>query len=381
MMRPRAVGLRTLLRVFMSVAIVTGSGGLIGSEVVRYLARQGLDVVGIDNNMRAYFFGNGASTRPSWVALENTVDGYIHVDADIRDTAAIERLFASRGRDIALVVHAAGQPSHDWAATEPAVDFSINAGGTLNLLEATRRHSPDAVFVLLSTNKVYGDTPNRLPLEERATRWELAETHPFSAHGIDESVSLDRSMHSLFGVSKCSADLMVQEYGRYFGMRTACLRCGCVTGPGHAGAVQHGFLAYLVKCAVHDRSYEVIGHGGKQVRDNIHSFDLADAIWQFFRRPLVAAVYNMGGGRFANCSIIEAIALIEAVIGRPMRRSYRSASRPGDHIWWVSDTRRFQSDFPDWGLTRTLDATIREIHQELSIQRRLEAHGVLQAAS
>jgi CDP-paratose 2-epimerase len=357
----------------MSVAIVTGSGGLIGSEAARRLAGEGLDVVGIDNDMRARFFGGRASTRPGWSSLENTFHAYTHCEIDVRDRDAIDRLFARHGRAVALVVHAAAQPSHDWAATDPVLDFSINAGATLNLLEATRQHSPEAVFVLLSTNKVYGDTPNRLPLQELQTRWELAATHPFFACGIDESLSVDQSMHSLFGVSKCCADLMVQEYGRYFGIRTACFRCGCVTGPAHAGTPQHGFLAYLVQCALHDFDYQVIGYGGKQVRDNIHAFDLASVIWHFFKSPRVAAVYNMGGGRLANCSVIEAIALVEGITGRPMRRSYQAASRKGDHIWWISDTRRFQQDYPDWRLTRTLEAIIREIHDELSVRGRARA--------
>jgi CDP-paratose 2-epimerase len=350
----------------MSVAIVTGSGGLIGSESVRFLADKGLDVVGIDNDMRASFFGAGASTRPVWTELERNIKSYAHLQADIRDTDAIDQLFARHGSDIVLLVHTAAQPSHDWAARAPGIDFSINAGGTLNLLEATRRHCPAAVFVFCSTNKVYGDTPNRLSLEERETRWELPDTHSFGRHGVDETMSIDRSMHSLFGVSKCSADLMVQEYGRYFGMHTACFRCGCVTGPGHAGAELHGFLSYLVKCAVYDQEYGVIGHKGKQVRDNIHAFDLANAIWHFFQDPRVAEVYNIGGGRFANCSVNEAIALSESLTGRPMRRSYRPESRAGDHIWWISDVRKFESHYPGWCLTRTIDDSIHEIHGEFS---------------
>jgi CDP-paratose 2-epimerase len=350
----------------MSVAIVTGSGGLVGSEAVRYLTAKGLEVVGIDNDMRARFFGTGASTRPAWTGLQRTLKSYTHVEADIRDGDAIERLFARHGRAIALIVHAAAQPSHDWAARDPVTDFSINAGATLGLLEATRLHCPEAVFVFCSTNKVYGDTPNRLPLVERDTRWALPDTHPYGAHGIDESMSLDRSMHSLFGVSKSAADLMVQEYGRYFDLRTACFRCGCITGAGHAGAELHGFLAYLVKCAVEDRPYTVIGYKGKQVRDNIHALDLVDAFWQFFRAPRRAETYNMGGGYFASCSVTEAIALAETLTGRPMKRAYDPANRAGDHIWWISDTRRFQRHYPDWRLTRTIDAMVREIHDALA---------------
>ncbi len=349
----------------MGIAIVTGSGGLVGSEVVRHLAHRGLEIVGIDNDMRARFFGGDASTRPCWTELEREISCYTHFEADISDSGAIDRIFARYGKDIALIVHAAAQPSHDWAASSPIIDFSINAGGTLNLLESARRRCPEAVFVFCSTNKVYGDTPNRLPFEELETRWELPRTHPLFEHGIDESLSIDGSMHSLFGVSKCSADLMVQEYGRYFGMRTACFRCGCVSGPGHAGAALHGFLAYLVKCAVNDRNYEIIGYKGKQVRDNIHAVDLARAIWQFFRNPRAGAVYNIGGGRTANCSVLEAIALVEDVMRRPMKRSYRAMNRSGDHIWWISDNRRFKTDYPEWKLTHTVEAIIREIHDEL----------------
>ena len=346
----------------MSVAIVTGSGGLVGSEAARYLAAKGLDVVGIDNDMRAHFFGAGASTRPAWTGLARALKSYTHLEADIRDAGALEPVFARHGKDIALIVHAAAQPSHDWAARDPATDFSINAGATLSLLDLTRRHCPNAVFVFCSTNKVYGDTPNRLPLVEAETRWELPASHPFGAHGIDETMSLDASMHSLFGVSKTSADLMVQEYGRYFGLRTACFRCGCITGAGHAGAQLHGFLSYLVKCAVADQPYTVIGYKGKQVRDNIHAADLVEAFWQFFERPRSAEIYNMGGGRFANCSVVEAIALAETLTGRPMKRSYDATSRAGDHIWWISDTRRFQMHYPAWRPTRTIAAMIAEMH-------------------
>ncbi len=345
----------------MSVAIVTGAGGLVGSEAVRFLAGKGLDVVGIDNDTRARLFGGAASTRQAWAALEHGIPGYVHLDADIRDQAAIGQAFARHGAAISLVVHAAAQPSHDWAANDPAMDFSINAAGTLNLLEATRRHCPDAAFVFCSTNKVYGDTPNRLPFIEAETRWELPVSHPQFC-GVDESMSIDAAMHSLFGVSKCAADLMVQEYGRYFGMRTACFRCGCITGPGQAGAMLHGFLSYLVKCAVSGEPYTVIGYKGKQVRDNIHSWDLVNAFWHFFEQPGAGEVYNMGGGRAANCSMLEAIAEAERLTGRPMQRSYRDENRAGDHIWWVSDTSRFQQHYPAWRITRGISDTIGEIH-------------------
>jgi CDP-paratose 2-epimerase len=346
----------------MSVAVVTGSAGLVGAEAARYFAAQGLDVVGIDNDLRRRFFGADATTLWSRQELVRTVRGYRHVEIDVRDTAGIDDLFRCYGRDIAAVIHAAAQPSHDWAARDPVTDFAVNAQGTLVLLEVTRRFCPEAAFIFCSTNKVYGDACNRLPLEERDTRWELPDSHVYAAHGIDESMTIDNSLHSLFGVSKTSADLMVQEYGRYFGLNTVCFRGGCLTGPGHAGAQLHGFLSYLMKCAVSGEPYTVLGYKGKQVRDNIHAFDLASAFWQFFRNPKSAAVYNIGGGRFVNCSVLEAIALAEQLTGRPMNWSYQERPRLGDHIWWISDTRRFQRDYPEWRLTYGIEATLREIH-------------------
>jgi CDP-paratose 2-epimerase len=345
----------------VSVAIVTGSAGLVGAEVVRLAAVQGLDVVGVDNDMRRYYFGAEASTRGNRRQLEATVARYRHVDADVRDRDALDAVFAHHGPAIALVVHAAAQPSHDWAAREPVTDFEVNATGTLNLLECTRRHAPDAVFVFASTNKVYGDTPNRLPLVEGRTRFELDPAHPWAAHGIDETMSVDASLHSLFGASKLAGDVLVQEYGRYFGLRTACFRAGCLTGPAHAGAELHGFLAYLVKCAVTDRPYVVYGHKGKQVRDNLHAADLAAAFWQFFQAPRAGDVYNIGGGRHSNCSILEALAAVEEITGRAPRWSLREDARIGDHVWWISDTRRFRAHYPAWRPTRDTHAIIGEI--------------------
>lgn len=350
----------------MSVAIITGAGGLIGAEAARFFNRKGLVVVGIDNDMRAKFFGPEASTRWSWQQLTRHLPLYTHVEADIRDADAIENLFARYGRNVSLVVHTAAQPSHDWAAREPLTDFTVNANGTLILLEALRKYCPDAVFIFCSTNKVYGDTPNRLPLVEGETRWELDAAHPFAAHGIDESMSIDASKHSLFGVSKCAADLMVQEYGRYFGMKTACFRGGCLTGPGHSGAQLHGFLSYLVKCAVTGDRYTVFGYRAKQVRDNIHSFDLVNAFWHFFENPQSGEVYNIGGSRFANCSVLEAIAKVEALTGREMNWTYSDDNRSGDHIWWISDVRRFRSHYPDWKLTYDVNMTISEIHDSFA---------------
>jgi len=346
----------------MSLAIVTGSGGLIGSETCKRLASEGLDVVGVDNDMRAYFFGEEASTRHSVQSLKTAIRGYAHHHVDIRDTVAVSGIFGRYGNAISMVVHTAAQPSHDWAAKEPYTDFGVNAGGTINLLEAARLHCPDAVFIFTSTNKVYGDTPNRLPLIETATRWEIDSAHPYFAHGIDEQMSIDQTKHSIFGASKVAADVMVQEYGRYFGMKTACFRGGCLTGPAHAGAELHGFLAYLMKCTVTGRPYRVFGYKGKQVRDNIHSHDLVEAFWQFFQSPRYAEVYNMGGGRHSNCSMLEAIALCEEISGKKLDYSYIEDNRIGDHIWWVSDVRKFQSHFPGWQYRYGLREILQEIH-------------------
>lgn len=349
----------------MSVAIVTGSAGLIGAEAARFVAEQGLDVVGIDNDMRRRFFGDGASTRWQRSVLERSLKNYSHAETDIRDREAMEALFKRQGAAIKLVIHTAAQPSHDWAAKDPHMDFTVNANGTLTLLECVRQHCPDAVFIFCSTNKVYGDAPNRLPLVEKETRWELPATHPWGAHGIDETMSIDSALHSLFGVSKAAADLMVQEYGRYFGIKTACFRGGCLTGPGHSGAALHGFLAYLVQCAVTGHPYSVLGYKGKQVRDNIHSYDLVTAFWSFFQAPRPGEVYNMGGSRFANCSILEAIKIAEELTGRPMKWSYSEQNRIGDHIWWISDVRKFQNHYPNWRLTRDLRTTMKEIHEAM----------------
>ncbi len=355
----------------MSVAIVTGSCGLVGAETVRLLAAKGFEIVGIDNDMRRSFFGAEASTAWQARELAARIPRYTHMALDIRDADAIGALFTRYGRQIGAVVHCAAQPSHDWAAREPTVDFGVNATGTLTLLEAVRRHAPDAVVVFASTNKVYGDTPNRLPLVEQATRYDLAAEHPWAAHGIPEEMSVDACLHSLFGVSKLSADLLAQEYGRYFGLRTGCFRCGCITGPGHSGAALHGFLAYLMRCAVEGRPYTVVGYQGKQVRDNIHAADLAAAFWCFIQHPVPGAVFNMGGGRHANCSVNEAIGLAEQMTGRAMARSYTAEPRIGDHQWWISDTRKFRARYPQWSLTYDIPGMIADIRAGL--RRRLSA--------
>ena len=285
------------------------------------------------------------------------------LDVDIRDTDAVERVFAEHGPQIELVVHTAAQPSHDWAASDPLTDFGVNANGTLNLLESTRRHCPGATFVFTSTNKVYGDTPNRLPLVELETRLELPADHRYFG-GIDTTMTIDDSMHSLFGVSKVAADLMVQEYGRYFDMPTVCFRAGCLTGPNHAGAMLHGFLSYLMRCTVAGEPYTIFGYDGRQVRDNIHSADLVRAFEAVHRAPRPAAVYNIGGGRYSNCSMIEAIALCEEIAGRSLQWTLSDQSRMGDHRWWISDLREFQTDFPDWEPEFDLRAILREIHDQ-----------------
>lgn len=348
----------------MPTAIVTGSGGLIGSASVRRFAADGYRVLGLDNDARASFFGPEASTAAVSDHLAATVERFEHHPVDIRDRESVSALFERNAADLRLIVHAAAQPSHDWAARDPHADFSINATGTLNLLEAARSHCPEATFAFLSTNKVYGDTPNRLPLEEHETRLELPTDHRWF-EGIDTEMSIDRSTHSLFGASKAAADLLVQEYGRYFGMPTACFRCGCLTGPDHAGAKLHGFLAYLMKCAVNRDPYTVIGYGGKQVRDNLHADDVASAVAAFHSDPRPAAVYNLGGGRENSCSVLEAIEICERVSGARMEWSLEPKPRAGDHRWWISDLAEFRKDYPGWQIENDLETIVTEIGERI----------------
>lgn len=349
----------------MSVALITGSAGLIGSEAVKFFCAKGMTVVGIDNNMRKEFFGPEACTLWNLTALQKSVSKYSHFSCDIREYAPLEKIFKHYGNAISVVIHAAAQPSHDWAALQPHTDFTVNANGTLNLLELTRQHCQEATFMFLSTNKVYGDTPNHLPLQELPTRWEIDSTHPYYGVGIDENMSIDHSKHSLFGVSKAAADLMVQEYGRYFGIKTACFRGGCLTGPAHSGTRLHGFLSYLMKCNLTKTPYTIYGYKGKQVRDNIHSYDLVNALWHFSQNPKEAAVYNMGGGPQNNCSVLEAIQLCQKISGEEMIWEYAEHNRIGDHIWWISDTRQFQKDFPQWDYQYDLARTLAEIYHTL----------------
>ncbi len=341
--------------------LVTGSAGLIGSETVKRFAAEGYAVVGIDNDMRQRFFGPEASTQKSRDELIAHVPGYAHRAIDIRDASAVNETFAQYGRGLAAIVHTAAQPSHDWAARDPQMDFTVNANGTLNLLEAARNFCPETPFVFTSTNKVYGDTPNRLPLRELALRWEIEPGHEYEP-GISENMSIDQTKHSLFGASKVAADVLVQEYGRYFGMPTACFRGGCLTGPAHAGTELHGFLSYLMKCTVLGKPYRVFGYKGKQVRDNIHSFDLVEAFVAFVRQPRVAEVYNIGGSRHSNCSMLEAIELCQEISGRKLSWEYVEDNRIGDHIWWISDVRKFREHYPDWNFRYGLREILEEIH-------------------
>lgn len=347
----------------MDTVLITGSAGLIGSESVRFFATRGFQIIGIDNDMRADFFGPEASTLWSRELLkEHYGRRYHHCDVDIRDQQAIERIFQEHSSDLKLVIHTAAQPSHDWAAKAPHVDFSVNALGTLVLLEATRQYAPDAVFIFTSTNKVYGDLPNSLPLNELDQRWEIEPGHRYE-RGIDESMSIDASKHSLFGASKVAADVLVQEYGRYFGMKTAAFRGGCLTGPLHSGAQLHGFLAYLMKCTASSKPYTVFGYKGKQVRDNIHSHDLVTAFNEFFLAPRCGEIYNMGGSRHSNCSMREAIALCEEISGKKLAWTYCNQPRSGDHIWYISDVRKFQSHHPRWSYTYDTRSILEEIYR------------------
>lgn len=347
----------------MPVAVVTGAGGLVGAESSARLCGLGFDVLGIDNDMRAQFFGPTASTRSQLELLAARHDTFQALELDIRDAGAIDRTFAEYAGAIELVIHTAAQPSHDWAASDPHTDFAVNAVGTLNLLEATRSHCPEASFVFTSTNKVYGDAPNRLPLVELETRWELPESHDWHG-GIDTTMSIDRTLHSLFGVSKAAADLLVQEYGRYFGMRTVCFRAGCLTGPRHAGARLHGFLSYLMRCTVTGQPYAVYGYKAKQVRDNLHSADLVDAFLAFHDSPRSGVVYNIGGGRFSNCSMLEAIELCQRISGKELDWDLAQDARVGDHMWWISDLDEFRNDYPTWEPRYAVEAILQEIHDE-----------------
>lgn len=346
----------------MKTVIITGSAGLIGSESVKYFCEKGFRVVGIDNDLRKYFFGAEASTNWTLNELKSQYNNFTNEAVDIRDFEKLSEIFKKYNSDITLVIHTAAQPSHDWAAKEPFTDFTVNANGTLNLLEAVRQNCPEAVFIFTSTNKVYGDTPNFLPLVELEDRWEIDDKHPYYQKGIDEKMSIDNTKHSLFGASKVAADVLVQEYGKYFGMKTGIFRGGCLTGPNHSGAQLHGFLAYLMKCAVTKTQYTIFGYKGKQVRDNIHSYDLVNAFYHFFQNPKSGEVYNIGGARHSNCSMKEAIKICEEITGNTMNIKYSDDNRIGDHIWWISDVSKFREHYPDWNFTKGINEILTEIY-------------------
>lgn len=347
----------------MSTVIITGSAGLIGSESVRFFADLGFNIVGIDNDMRSFFFGESASTTWNRNLLKDRYGNrYKHYHLDIRDREAIEHLFQEYSSDIKLIIHTAAQPSHDWAAKDPHIDFTVNANGTLVLLEAARQHCSEAVFIFTSTNKVYGDTPNFLPLQELEKRWEIEQNHQYT-NGIDESMSIDNSKHSLFGASKVAADVLVQEYGKYFNMKTASFRGGCLTGPAHSGAQLHGFLAYLMKCTLTAEEYTIFGYKGKQVRDNIHSYDLVNAFYHFYQNPRCGEVYNIGGSRHSNCSMLEAISICENLSGKKLQYAYTDNNRSGDHVWYISDVKKFQSHFPQWQFKYSLQEILEDIYK------------------
>ncbi len=338
--------------------LITGSAGLIGSEAARFFAQKGFEIIGIDNNARRYFFGPSASTSWNKNRLKKEIKVYKHYSVDIRNQKKIEEIF--KKNEINLIIHAAAQPSHDWAAKEPLTDFTINAFGTLILLEAYRKFASDAVFIFTSTNKVYGDNPNNLPLKELKTRWELPKDHKYFI-GIDENMSLDDTTHSIFGVSKVSADLMVQEYGRYFGLKTGIFRGGCLTGPAHSPAQLHGFLAYLVTAIAKGLEYTIFGYKGKQVRDNIHSYDVVNAFYYFYLNPKAGEVYNLGGSRYSNTSVLEAIEKIEKILNKKAKIKYNPQNRIGDHIWYISDVSKFKTHYPKWNYTYTQDKILEEL--------------------
>jgi CDP-paratose 2-epimerase len=352
----------------MNVAVVTGSSGLIGGESVEFLADKFDLIVGIDNNMRSYFFGADGNTDWNKNRLTDKYSNFKSYNADIRNYSELEVIFKEYGNDIKLIIHAAAQPSHDWAAKEPLTDFGVNATGTLNMLELTRLHCEKAVFIFTSTNKVYGDTPNFLPLVELDKRWEIDTSHPYFKEGIDENMSIDQSKHSVFGASKVAADVMVQEYGKYFGMNTGVFRGGCLTGPNHSGAQLHGFLAYLMKCAITGNHYTIFGYKGKQVRDNIHSFDLVNMFWHFYQSPKQGEVYNAGGSRYSNCSMLEAIDHCEKISGNKMNYSYAETNRIGDHIWYISDVSKFKAHYPNWNYKFDLENTLGEMHDNMLVR-------------
>ncbi len=344
----------------MSIVIITGANGLVGSEAVSFFSKKKYTVIGIDNNLRKFFFGEDGST--SWIKRKIIRENknYIHHNIDIRNSQALDKLFKRYKNNISLIIHCAAQPSHDYGKNYPKIDFNVNATGTLNLLELTKKYCPNTPFIFMSTNKVYGDNPNKLKIIEKRTRYELSKKNKFY-NGINEKLSVDECTHSFFGVSKTYADLIVQEYGRNLGLKTVCFRAGCITGPNHSGAKLHGFLSYLIKQSLLKKEYTILGYKGKQVRDNLHSFDLINCFWEYFKKPKKGMVYNIGGGRFSNCSILEAISEIEYMAKIKIKRKFIKQNRIGDHIWYITDNKKFKKDYPNWKQKYNTKKIIKEL--------------------
>ena len=344
----------------MSIVLVTGSSGLVGSESVNFFSKKGFDVIGIDNNLRKFFFGNDGST--SWVKnqLIKSNKNFKSLNVDIRNYKSLEKIFKKYKKNISLIIHCAAQPSHDYGKNFPVIDFNVNATGTLNLLELTKKYCSNSPFIFMSTNKVYGDNPNNLNLIEKDKRWELKKTDSYYK-GIDEKFSIDNCTHSFFGVSKSYADLIVQEYGKNIGLKTVCFRGGCITGPNHSGAKLHGFLSYLVKNSILKKEYSIIGYKGKQVRDNLHSYDLINCFWEFYKKPKKGIVYNIGGGRYSNCSVIEALETVEDLTKIKIKKKFLKQSRTGDHIWYISNLKKFKKDYPNWKQKYNTKRIIKEL--------------------
>ena len=344
----------------MSIVIITGANGLVGSEAVSFFSKKKYTVIGIDNNLRKFFFGEDGST--SWIKRKIIKENknYIHHNIDIRNSQALNKLFKSYKNNISLIIHCAAQPSHDYGKNYPKIDFNVNATGTLNLLELTKKYCLNSPFIFMSTNKVYGDNPNKLKILEKRTRYELSKNDKFY-NGVNEKLSIDDCTHSFFGVSKTYADLIVQEYGRNVGLKTVCFRAGCITGPNHSGAKLHGFLSYLAKQSLLKKEYTILGYKGKQVRDNLHSFDLINCFWEYFKKPKKGMVYNIGGGRFSNCSILEAISEIEYVAKIKIKRKFIKQNRVGDHIWYITDNKKFKKDYPNWKQKYNTKKIIKEL--------------------
>tara|TARA_B100001248_G_scaffold191487_1_gene146644 strand:- start:355 stop:1404 length:1050 start_codon:yes stop_codon:yes gene_type:complete len=349
----------------MKIALITGSCGLVGSESSIFFSKKGFQILGIDNNARKFFFGKDGDISREKKNLQKNIKNYNHLNIDIVNYQSLKKIFKKYNKKIKVIIHAAAQPSHDWAKDKPFIDFEINAKGTLNLLELTKLYCPDAPFIFMSTNKVYGDNPNFLPIYEKKTRWEIKRNHRFK-NGIDETMSVDNCTHSFFGASKTYADLIVQEYGKNTGLKTACFRAGCITGPKHSGAKLHGFLSYLVKTSIKKREYSIIGYKGKQVRDNIHSYDLVSSFWEFFKNPTKGEVYNTGGGRYSNCSIIEALNIVEKIAGIKIKRKILTKNRVGDHIWYITDMKKFKKKYPKWKQNYSTYKIIQELVDEHS---------------